>query len=75
MRSILLVCIIAYIIVNRPIITKDFVEQLKKVASWKVEEYENNIIKGWQEDELRSILSPQVTLPDRSKERIITSKN
>ena len=68
MRFILLVCIIGLILAKRPGFTKDFVEKLKKVASWEVEEFENNIFKGWSDAELRAILSVKMTLPDRSKE-------
>ena len=38
------------------IISKEYVEQLKKTVTWEVEEYENSIFKGWSMDEARMFL-------------------
>jgi len=50
----------------QPGITREFVEKLKSLATWEVEDYEDNIFKGWTDVELRSILKVHLMEPDRS---------
>jgi len=39
-----------------PLITRSQIEYLKRTVSWEVEEYENNIFRGWSVDELKTLL-------------------
>lgn len=38
------------------IASKEYTEYLKKTVSWEVEEYENNIFRGWSVEEFRAFL-------------------
>jgi cathepsin B len=44
---LLFVCTIA----SEPLITREYEEKLRKEVTWEVEEYENNIFKGWTLDD------------------------
>lgn len=39
-----------------PLITREEIEYLKRTVSWEVEEYENNIFRGWTVEEVKAIL-------------------
>jgi cathepsin B len=39
-----------------PLITRDATEELKKLVTWEVVDYEDNIFKGWTKDEIKRML-------------------
>jgi C1A family cysteine protease len=49
---LLLVCVYA----EELAVTPEYVEHLKRVATWKVAEYEDNVFKGWTLSEVKQLL-------------------
>ena len=57
MRSLLALLIIcASVLCHDMVVTKEYVDYLKKHVDWEVEDYENNIFRGWTVDEAKSYL-------------------
>jgi len=54
---ILLLCVAA--LASDLVVTKEYVEYLKKTVNWEVEDYENNIFKDWTIDDMRGFLGLQ----------------
>lgn len=61
MKSFVLLGIFAIVLAGDLLVTKEYVEYLKRTVEWEVEEYENNIFKGMTADDLKNILG---YLPD-----------
>eukprot|EP00826_Nyctotherus_ovalis_P016470 TRINITY_DN14767_c0_g1_i7.p1 TRINITY_DN14767_c0_g1~~TRINITY_DN14767_c0_g1_i7.p1 ORF type:complete len:268 (+),score=40.45 TRINITY_DN14767_c0_g1_i7:196-999(+) len=55
---ILLTLLLVSAVRPKPLITREYLDQLRKTVSWKVSSYEDNVFKGWTEEEFLS------TLPD-----------
>jgi len=47
---------IACALASELLITKEYVEELKTPATWEVEEYEDNVFRGWTVEEAQSLL-------------------
>ncbi len=56
MRSILILLLCAVALCHDMVVTKEYVDYLKKHVDWEVEEYENNIFRGWTLEEAQSFL-------------------
>jgi cathepsin B len=52
----LILALIGGIFCSELLVTKEYVEQLKRTVSWVVEDYENNIFRDWTVEEAKSLL-------------------
>lgn len=57
MKVCFLPILFACIFASEMLVTKEYVEYLKKHVTWEVAEYESNIFKGWTMDEAKAFLS------------------
>ena len=73
MKSILILALIGGIFCSELLVTKEYVEQLKRTVSWEVEEYENNIFRDWTEDEVKSLLGLKSLETEESFPEVDTS--
>ncbi len=56
MRFIVVLALVAAVFCDELITTKEYVDYLKKTVSWEVQEYEDNIFRGWTVDEVKQML-------------------
>jgi C1A family cysteine protease len=56
MRFLILLAIVAIACSSPLVVTRNYVEQLKRTVEWEVEEYENNIFRGLTEEDVKSML-------------------
>lgn len=55
MRFLLALILLAAVCCDEMLITKEYVDYLKKHVSWEVQEYEDNIFRGWTVEEAKSL--------------------
>ena len=56
MRFIVLLALAAAVFCEELVVSKEYVEYLKNTVTWEVEEYENNVFRGWTVDEVKQML-------------------
>jgi len=56
MRFIVALILISAVLCNELLVTREYVNYLKKAVTWEVEEYENNVFRGWTEDDAKNFL-------------------
>lgn len=69
MKYIFLIVAMAYC--SEVLITNEMVDYLKRNVDWEVEDYENNIFRGWTVDEFKSLLGYTVKY-DEDNEQLMT---
>ena len=52
-KIIALLFLITFTYQSQPLITREFIENLKKEVTWEVEDYEKNIFTHWTEEEFK----------------------
>ena len=56
MKSILVLALISGIFCSEMLVTREYTEQLKRTATWEVQDYENNVFRGWTVEEAKTLL-------------------
>lgn len=56
MKFVIGLLLLSAVFCQELVVTKDYVEYLKKHVTWEVQEYENNIFRGWTVEEAKSFL-------------------
>jgi len=74
MKTLIILSLIAGILGRNMLVTKEYVELLKKSVSWEVEEYENNIFRDWSVEEAKSLLGLKSLEMDESIPEVETKE-
>lgn len=55
MKAFLLLALLATALCSELLVTREYVDYLKSTVSWEVEDYENNVFRGWTVEEAQSL--------------------
>lgn len=56
MKSLLILCLAVVALTQEFVVTKEYVDYLKRHVTWEVAEYEDNIFRGWTIEEVSTLL-------------------